>query len=161
MSLKQKIEKWFYLEDEEEMEYEPSTSTRPASQQAGPRIAEAEQKRQVEQQVRSQSTMQQQPKSMKPNLVSIESAKKTAEVFLTEPRVYADAQEIADQLLKKKAVIVNLQKVDTEQGWRLVDFLSGTVYAINGDIQRVGANIFLCTPENVEVDGEITDYLER
>ncbi|MBC8923042.1 cell division protein SepF, partial [Escherichia coli] len=44
---------------------------------------------------------------------------------------------------------------------RIVDFLSGTVYALGGDIQRVGNNIFLCTPDNVEVDGSISEMLDE
>lgn len=156
MSLKQKIEKWFYLEDEEEYEEMKQPTARE-------QIHAVQQERLVEQarqKVTKPTQQNQQSKQQKPNLVSIESAKKTAEVFLTEPRVYAEAQEIADQLLQKKAVIVNLQRIDREQALRIVDFLSGTVYSLNGDIQRVGTDIFLCTPENVEVGGEITDYLE-
>ncbi|HEY9581919.1 MAG TPA: cell division protein SepF [Savagea sp.] len=156
MSLKQKIEKWFYLEDEEEYEEMKQPTARE-------QIHAVQQERPVEQarqKVTKPTQQNQQSKQQKPNLVSIESAKKTAEVFLTEPRVYAEAQEIADQLLQKKAVIVNLQRIDREQALRIVDFLSGTVYSLNGDIQRVGTDIFLCTPENVEVGGEITDYLE-
>lgn len=155
MSLKQKIEKWFYLEDEEEYEEVKQPTAREHIQAVQERPVE-----QARQKVTKPTQKNQQSKQQKPNLVSIESAKKTAEVYLTEPRVYAEAQEIADQLLQKKAVIVNLQKIDRDQALRIVDFLSGTVYSLNGDIQRVGTDIFLCTPENVEVGGEIKDYLE-
>ena len=79
--------------------------------------------------------------------------------MLVEPRVYAEAQDIAENLKNKRATIVNLQRIDREQGVRIIDFLSGTVYALGGDIQRVGTDIFLCTPDNVEVSGEITNYL--
>ena len=46
---------------------------------------------------------------------------------------------------------MNLQRIDKISAKRIIDFLSGTVYAIGGDIQRVGTDIFLCTPDNVEV----------
>ena len=62
-------------------------------------------------------------------------------------------------LKNKRATIVNLQRIDREQAIRIIDFLSGTVYALGGEIQRVGTNIFLCTPDNVEVSGEISEYL--
>ncbi|MFD0943256.1 cell division protein SepF [Savagea faecisuis] len=156
MSLKQKIEKWFYLEDEEEYE----EMKQPTAREQIHAVRQERPVEQARQKVTKPTQQNQQSKQQKPNLVSIESAKKTAEVFLTEPRVYAEAQEIADQLLQKKAVIVNLQRIDREQALRIVDFLSGTVYSLNGDIQRVGTDIFLCTPENVEVGGEITDYIE-
>jgi len=92
----------------------------------------------------------------KANVVSLQSVQKSAKVVLVEPRVYAEAQEIADHLKSRRAVIVNLQRIQHEQAKRIVDFLSGTVYAIGGDIQQVGTKIFLCTPENVDVSGAIS-----
>ncbi len=95
------------------------------------------------------------------NVVSIQSANslKNSKVVIVEPRVYAEAQDIAEHLKNKRAIIVNLQRIDREQGVRIIDFLSGTVYALAGDIQRIGTDIFLCTPENVEVSGEVSNYL--
>ena len=94
-------------------------------------------------------------------VVSLQSAQKSSKVFLVEPRVYAEAQDISEQLKNKRAVVVNLQRIDRDQGIRIVDFLSGTVYALGGDIQRIGTDIFLCVPDNVEVDGAISDYFEK
>ena len=95
------------------------------------------------------------------NVVSLHAAAatKNSKVVLVEPRVYAEAQDIAENLKNKRATIVNLQRIDRDQGIRIIDFLSGTVYALGGDIQRIGTDIFLCTPENVEVSGEISDYI--
>ncbi|WP_163101425.1 cell division protein SepF [Peribacillus alkalitolerans] len=90
------------------------------------------------------------------NVVSIQSLQKSSKVVLLEPRVYSDSQEIADHLKNKKAVVVNLQRISHDQAKRIVDFLSGTVYAIGGDISKIGPNIFLCTPDNVDVTGTIT-----
>ena len=53
---------------------------------------------------------------------------------------------------------MNLQRIDKISAKRIIDFLSGTVYAIGGDIQRVGTDIFLCTPDNVEV-GEVLQII--
>ena len=75
--------------------------------------------------------------------------------------MYAEAQDIADHLKNRKAVVVNLQRIDHDQARRIVDFLSGTVYAIGGDIQKIGTDIFLCTPDNVEVSGYISEFLSR
>ena len=77
-----------------------------------------------------------------------------------EPRVYAEAQDIADQLKNRKAVVVNLQRIEHDQARRIVDFLSGTVYAIGGDIQKIGTDIFLCTPDNVEVSGIFLSFFQ-
>lgn len=92
----------------------------------------------------------------KPNVVSLPSVQKSSKVVLIEPRAYAEAQEIADHLKNRRAVVVNLQRIQHDQAKRIVDFLSGTVYAIGGDIQQVGTKIFLCTPDNVDVTGSIS-----
>lgn len=92
----------------------------------------------------------------KPNVVSLQSVQKSSKVVLIEPRAYAEAQEIADHLKNRRAVVVNLQRIQHDQAKRIVDFLSGTVYAIGGDIQQVGTKIFLCTPDNVDVTGSIS-----
>lgn len=92
----------------------------------------------------------------KQNVVSLQSVQKSSKVVLIEPRAYAEAQEIADHLKNRRAVVVNLQRIQHDQAKRIVDFLSGTVYAIGGDIQQVGTRIFLCTPDNVDVTGSIS-----
>ncbi|MOA50091.1 Cell division protein SepF [compost metagenome] len=56
-------------------------------------------------------------------------------------------------------MIVNLQRVRTDIAVRIVDFLSGTVYALSGSISKLGPNIFLCTPDTVEIQGSITEML--
>ncbi|MFT4413484.1 cell division protein SepF [Fredinandcohnia humi] len=99
--------------------------------------------------------------STKQNVVSLQSVQKSSKVVLFEPRVYAEAQEIADHLKNRRAVVVNLQRIQHDQAKRIVDFLSGTVYAIGGDIQRIGANIFLCTPDNVDVSGNISEIVSN
>ena len=78
-------------------------------------------------------------------------------MILLEPRAYSESQQIADHLKKKNTVVVNMKRVTADQAKRIVDFLSGTVYAIGGDLQKIGAGIFLCTPKNVNVEGSITD----
>jgi len=92
------------------------------------------------------------------NVVSIHS-QKNVRVVLNEPRSYDEAQEIADHLRSRRSVVVNLQRVRSDHAVRIVDFLSGTVYALNGQISKLGANIFLCTPDTVEIQGTITEML--
>lgn len=78
-------------------------------------------------------------------------------VILLEPRAYSESQQIADYLKKNSSVIVNLKRVTPDQAKRIVDFLSGTLYAIEGDLQKLGGGIFLCTPHGMNVEGKITD----
>ena len=78
-------------------------------------------------------------------------------MILFEPRAYSESQQIADYLKTSNAVIVNLKRVTPDQAKRIVDFLSGTIYAIGGDLQKIGGGIFLCTPKNINVQGKISD----
>lgn len=78
-------------------------------------------------------------------------------MILFEPRAYSESQQIADYLKNDNAVIVNLKRVTPDQAKRIVDFLSGTLYAIEGGLQKLGGGIFLCTPSSVPVEGKISD----
>ena len=84
-----------------------------------------------------------------------------AKMILLEPRAYSEAQQIADHLKKRNTVVVNLKRVTSDQAKRIMDFLSGTIYAIKGNIQKIGSGIFLCTPNNINVQGKITDENEK
>ncbi|TVY09584.1 cell division protein SepF [Paenibacillus cremeus] len=96
----------------------------------------------------------------KGNIVSIHS-QKNVRVVLHEPRSYEETQEIADHLRSRRPVVVNLHRVRPDQATRIVDFLSGTVYALNGSISKIGPNIFLCTPDTVEIHGSISEIMNH
>lgn len=83
-----------------------------------------------------------------------------SKMILLEPRAYSESQQIADYLRARNTVVVNLKRVTSDQAKRIVDFLSGTIYAIGGDLQKIGGGIFLCTPNNVNIQGKITDEKE-
>lgn len=110
------------------------------------------------QQSRPAAKVSQQPNQQQ-NVISLQSVQKSSKMMLCEPRVYAEAQEITDHLKNRKVVVVNLQRIQRDQAVRIVDFLSGTVYALGGDIQKIGTDIFLCTPDNVDVSGSISDMM--
>jgi cell division inhibitor SepF len=96
----------------------------------------------------------------KGNIVSIHT-QKNVRLILSEPRSYEETQQIADHLRSRRPVIVNLQRVRPDQAVRIVDFISGTVYALNGNIAKIGPNIFMCTPDSVEIQGSITEMLDE
>ncbi|MEC0437400.1 cell division protein SepF [Bacillus subtilis] len=145
MSMKNKLKNFFSMEDEE-YEYEYIETERESHE-------EHEQKEKPAYTGNKPSGTQ--------NVVSLQSVQKSSKVVLSEPRVYAEAQEIADHLKNRRAVVVNLQRIQHDQAKRIVDFLSGTVYAIGGDIQRIGSDIFLCTPDNVDVSGTISELISE
>ena len=86
-----------------------------------------------------------------------EAEKSGNKMILLEPRAYSESQQIADHLKNRNSVVVNLKRVTPDQAKRIVDFLSGTIYAIGGDLQKLGGGIFLCTPKNINVEGKISD----
>src|SRR5699024_7385066 len=95
------------------------------------------------------------------NVVKLTSMKQTtSKVVLCEPKSYDEAQNIADNIVNRRSVVINLEQVHHDQAKRIVDFLSGTVYAVEGDIQKLGSQTFLCTPDNVEVSGSIRETLD-
>lgn len=74
-------------------------------------------------------------------------------IVIMEPRAYSEAMTIAKTILAGKPVLVNFHLIEEYQARRIVDFLTGTVYAEDGDIKRVADEIFLCTPKGIEIDG--------
>ena len=80
-----------------------------------------------------------------------------SKMILLEPRAYSESQQIADHLKKRNSVVVNLKRVTSDQAKRIIDCLSGCIYAIGGTMQKVGVGIYLCAPKNVNVQGKITE----
>ena len=79
-----------------------------------------------------------------------------ANIVLFEPRVFDEAQEIANHLKAKRACAINLHRMPSEYRQRIIDFLTGVIYALDGTINRVGDNVILCSPKSMPVGGEIT-----
>ena len=84
-----------------------------------------------------------------------------SKMMLLEPRAYSESQQIADHLKKRDSVVVNLKRVTSDQAKRIIDFLSGCIYAIGGTMQKVGVGIYLCAPKNVNVQGKISDDSQK
>jgi cell division inhibitor SepF len=82
-------------------------------------------------------------------------------VVITQPETFDDAREICDHLKNKKPVIVNVESLNKETAQRVVDFLSGSVYGLDGDIQKVSSGIFLIAPNNVDIMGDYKDELKN
>ena len=90
-----------------------------------------------------------------------EADKSGNKMILLEPRAYPESQQIADHLKNRNSVVVNLKRVTSDQAKRIIDFLSGVIYAIGGSMQKIGVGIYLCTPKNVNVQGKISDESEK
>ena len=76
-----------------------------------------------------------------------------------QPETFDDAREICDQLKNKKPVVVNLECLTKETAQRVIDFLSGSVYALDGDIQKVSTGIYMIAPSNVDIMSNFRDEI--
>ena len=129
-----KVKKWFFEEDSEE-EYEDV---------------------EIDTEETAKTSMFEKAKSTRTSdAVKALNANKDSHLILFEPRAYSETQDIANYLKQKRAAVVNLHRLQKEQSKRVIDFLSGVIYAIEGDIQQIGPKIFLCTPKNISVAGSI------
>lgn len=81
------------------------------------------------------------------------------EVCVIKPTKVEDYREIADTLLSGCTVVLNLEGIDVELAQRIIDFSSGSCYAIGGGLQKVSSYIFILTPSSVEISGDIQDLL--
>lgn len=77
--------------------------------------------------------------------------------ILVEPRAFSEAQQIADYLKAKNQVVVNFKRVTSDVSKRIMDFLNGIVYAIDGTMEKLGPGIVLCAPKGFEIEGNISD----
>ncbi|MDQ0286943.1 cell division inhibitor SepF [Desulfofundulus luciae] len=82
-------------------------------------------------------------------------------VIVAEPRAFEDVQSIAEHLKNRRPVVVNLERAESELARRVVDFVSGATYALNGSMQKVGNGIFLFVPSNMDIAGDIKEFGER
>lgn len=82
-------------------------------------------------------------------------------MILFEPRAYSESTQIVDYLKQRNTVVVNLKRVTPDQAKRIVDFLTGALYAMNGSLQKLGGGIFLCAPNNVNIEGKISDENQK
>ena len=77
------------------------------------------------------------------------------EVVLFRPGSFNDTSKAADDLRNRKAVIVNMENVDKAMARRVVDFLSGCVYALDGDVKKIAQSAYLFCPHNMDIVGDL------
>ena len=77
--------------------------------------------------------------------------------ILVEPRAFSEAQQIADYLKARNQVVVNFKRVTSDVSKRIMDFLNGIIYAIEGKMEKLGPGIVLCAPKGFEIEGNISE----
>ncbi len=74
------------------------------------------------------------------------------EIVVFQPGTFSDAQQAAEHIKARKTVIINMKKTDKELGKRIIDFLSGISYAVDGNVQKIADNIFLFAPAHIDIN---------
>ena len=150
MSLSEKLSNWFNGVPEEEYYEEVTDSKQAVSTNTDVNRAsepEKDNNRQV------MSLM-----SSKNNNTTVQREQK---IMVFDPSVFSDVKNIGKMILNGRAVIVNFRKMDENQIHRVIVFLSGLIFAVNGDMQRIGEKIFLCTPKNFKIEGDLSNLTGR
>lgn len=141
MSIKQKFNNYFSLDDTDTEEVVEKPAKEDKQKAAKPVI-------------QKNNSMNEAQSNSGKNIYAInQQAMKKPRIKIMEPRLYSEVQSVADVLLSNQSVIINFRRMEKEQAKKMIDFLMGTTYAIKGDIQRIGEEIFMCTPQSFEVDG--------
>lgn len=81
------------------------------------------------------------------------------EVCVIKPTSVDDAREITDTLLSNRTVVLNMEGLDVEVAQRIIDFTSGSTYAISGNLQKISHYIFIITPKTVDISGDFQEIL--
>ncbi|MCK8617240.1 cell division protein SepF [Fructobacillus sp. M158] len=129
-----------YYEDE----YEEVQEEAPAAQQEKPK--------------KSMAAVKKQPKN---TVNATQTAPADARIALFEPKVYADSRAIASQVIEGDAAIVNFSQLEEDFARRILDYIGGAVYAVDGSMERIGEKIFLLTPSTYEVAGSMSENLDN
>ena len=78
-----------------------------------------------------------------------------------EPTKYEEAPKMVEDLKNRKIVVINLEEMETEPKKQIFDFLNGSIYALDGNIQKVSKDIFILAPSNVEIDSRLKEELKN
>lgn len=93
-------------------------------------------------------------------VVPIRTSAKGFEVCIMKPVTFEDSQEICDMLLSGRAAVINLEGFDVDLAQRIMDFISGAVYAINGKLHQISNYIFIISPDTVDISGDYLDFIQ-
>ena len=96
-----------------------------------------------------------------PKVVGLPNSAAKMRMLVFQPSSYEEAECIIDNLKARKPVIMNLDDLDVELGQRILDFVGGAVYSLNGDIKKVARSIFVVAPSNVDVSQNVDDRGSR
>lgn len=103
------------------------------------------------------------PSADKPKVVQFRNSSYREELglYVSKPKSFSECQDISDILVGGTAVVINLEGFDDEIAQRIMDFVSGTVYAINGTLNTIATRIYLVSPESISISGDVETLLSQ
>lgn len=151
MGIMEKVVSVLGFVDREEEELEEVVEEKPVAQKPSAMAVRAENK----------------PATRLNNVVAFNNNRETvshqdntnARVVLVEPVRFEESQGIADNLLEQRAVVINIESCDTDVAAKIIDFVGGVVYAIDGTIQKVSHGIILAAPNSIDIASELKNDL--
>lgn len=93
--------------------------------------------------------------SRKNKVVPMNSQSVQSRIVVLKPKCFNNSTQVADELKMRRPVVIDVGALDPDEARRVVDFIAGTVYGVNGNMQKVSGGIFLATPSQVDITGEI------
>ena len=99
--------------------------------------------------------------SKKSKVVPIHQGQSQSRIVILKPKCFSNSTAVADELKKRRPVVIDVGALDPDEARRVVDFIAGTVYGVNGNMQKVSGGIFLATPSQVDIMGEIIKESEN
>lgn len=91
----------------------------------------------------------------KNKVVEMPGVQQQVKVIISQPSTFEQSEEICEHLKDKKSIILNLEYVNKDVARRIVDFVSGSVVALDGNMQKISNSIFLVAPFNYEITNEV------
>ena len=82
------------------------------------------------------------------------------EVCVIKPTTFDESREITETLLANRTVVLNVEGLDVDIAQRIIDFTSGSCFAINGNLQKISNYIFIITPESVDISGDFQNFMD-
>lgn len=155
-----------YFEDSYEEEDEPvsrkysrrsNISAVPSEESTSSFRAERSAKKEEEEPKRERNVRMERTSNNK--VIPIRTTQRGFEVCIIKPESFDDSQDICDMLLSGRAAIVNLEGFDPVDAQRIMDFISGCVYAINGKLHQISRYIFIFSPDAIDISGDFAEDL--
>ncbi|QCX32559.1 DUF552 domain-containing protein [Caloramator sp. E03] len=99
--------------------------------------------------------------SKKNKIVSIKNNNILPKILLKKPIEFQDIMEIIDAVKSRRTVVINMQDIESKKAQRMIDYIVGACYALNGSFEQIAKSIYIFAPENVEVSNEFKNEINK